>query len=107
MIQCSDCEFFSLAPDGKPKLLCNPYSNIKEPDCLVKWQLVKLDTMVEAYMSTVEIYRRLAPLQERMFRHMEQELDDADQADAWKYASPEEDNDEEEDEPPPDDGLRY
>lgn len=85
MIQCSECEFFHHGPGGEPLLACDPFRNIKEPECLVKWQLVKLDIMVRSYQMTVEAYRRLAPLQEKMIRHMEQELNEQEEADRWKY----------------------
>ena len=38
------------------------------------------------------MYRRFAPLQEKLFKHMEREIDDVDEADRWKQ------NDEEDDE---------
>ena len=97
MIQCTDCEHYGGNLGGKVQLLCDPFSNIKEPECLVKWQLMRLDEMVRAYSATLDMYRRLAPLQERMFRHMERELDDAEEADSWKYDEDYEDNDEEDD----------
>lgn len=31
------------------------------------------------------MYKRLAPLQEKMFRHMEREIDDVEESDKWKY----------------------
>ena len=40
--------------------------------------------MVQSYQATVAMYRRLAPLQEKMFRHMEREIDDIDESDKWK-----------------------
>ena len=40
--------------------------------------------MVEAYQATLQYYRKLAPLQERMFKHVERELDDIDESDKWK-----------------------
>jgi hypothetical protein len=85
MIQCSECEHFVQGPGGQSGFTCNPFSTIKEPECLTKWQLIKLDTMVRAYQATLDMYRRLAPLQEKMFRHMQREIDDADEADSWKY----------------------
>lgn len=103
MMQCKDCEFYSEGPDGRPRLLCDPFSNIKEPQCLTKLQLVKLDSMVRAYEATLEMYERLAPLQERMFRHMERELDEAEDADSWKYTDEE---DEDDDESSPDGSLK-
>jgi hypothetical protein len=84
MIQCKDCEFFRRAPDGSPKLLCDPFVNIKEPECVWKWQLVQLSTMARSHQATLDMYKRLAPLQEKMFRHMEREIEDADEADRWK-----------------------
>lgn len=90
MLQCSECEYFSEGPDGRPIFLCNPFRNIKEPECLDKWQVIKLDSMVRAYEATVQMYQRLAPMQERMFRHMERELDEAEEQDSWKYLDDEE-----------------
>ena len=78
-------------PDGQVGFKCDPLSSIKEPECLVKWQLLrtnemsrKVDRLVAAYEATLEIYKRLQPLQERMFRHMEQEIEDVEDADSWK-----------------------
>ena len=84
MIQCNQCEHFQRGPGGQIRLTCDPFSTIKEPECLNKWQLIKIDLMVQAYHATLDMYRRLAPLQEKMFRHMEREIDDADEADRWK-----------------------
>lgn len=98
MIQCSQCEHYIQGPGGQIGFTCNPFTTIKEPECLVKWQLIKLDTMVRAYQATLDMYRRIAPMQEKMIRHMEREIDDIDEADAWKY-----DPDDENSEPPPDD----
>ena len=84
MIQCKDCEFCEMAPDGQVQLKCNPFASIKEPECLTKWQLLRLDLMTRAYMMTVAEYRKLAPLQEKMYRRMSRELEDMDEADSWK-----------------------
>jgi len=98
MIHCSQCEFFVRGPGGQVGFKCDPFSTIKEPECLVKWQLIKIDMMVRAYQATLEMYKRLAPLQKKMFRHMEQEIDDINEADRWKYG-PEDEDDEEDEEP--------
>ncbi len=87
MIQCSECEFFVRGPGGQVGFKCDPFGTIKEPECLVKWQLIKLDLMVQSYQATVAMYRRLAPLQEKMFRHMEREIDDLDEGESWKQGS--------------------
>ena len=93
MMQCSDCEHFSRGPHGELRFTCDPFSNVKEPECLVKWQLIKIDMMVRAYQVTAEMYKRMAPLQEKIFRHMEQEIDDIDEGESWKRPDDEEDAD--------------
>ena len=85
MLQCQTCEFFQLGPDGAPLLTCNPFENIKEPECLVKWQLIQLNVVAKSHQATLDMYKRLAPLQEKMFRHMEREINENEEADRWKY----------------------
>jgi len=85
MIQCADCEHYVRGPQGQQGFTCDPFSNIKEAECLTKWQLIKLDMMVRAYQATVQMYQKLAPMQEKMFRHMEREIDDVEETDQWKY----------------------
>lgn len=46
MIQCKDCEFFKIDKDGRRVFMCDPDTNIKEPACIAKWQLVRLDELV-------------------------------------------------------------
>lgn len=90
MIHCKDCEFFRRSPTGEIALACDPFSTIKEPECLLKWQLVKINQMVGSYQATLEYYRKLAPLQEKMFKVMERELGDINEADKWKIADEDE-----------------
>ncbi len=92
MIMCSQCEFFRSGDGGQASFRCDPLVHIKEPECLAKWQILrtselsaKIDRMVVAYEATLDIYKRLQPMQEKMLRHMEREIDDADDTDAWKY----------------------
>lgn len=87
MIQCEDCEFFHRSSDGTPMLMCDPFSNIKEPECLAKWQIADLQAIAKSHRATLDMYRRLAPLQEKMIQHMEREIDDVDEADSWKRLS--------------------
>ena len=96
MIQCSECEHFVRGPGSQIGFKCDPFKNIKEPQCLLKWQLIKIDTMVRSYQATLEMYKRLAPLQEKMFRQMERDIDDIDDADRWKYGGDEPEDDEDE-----------
>ena len=91
MIQCKDCEFCKVGPDGQLAFACDPFSNVKEPECVQKWQLLKIDMMVRSYQATLDYYRKLAPLQERMFKHVERELDDIDESDKWKTPDQDED----------------
>ncbi len=93
MLHCQDCEFFRRGPGGAPLLTCDPFSNIKEPECLEKWQLVQLMTISRSHQATLDMYQRLAPLQEKMFKHLEREIDENDEADRWKFDGDDEDDD--------------
>ncbi len=85
MIQCETCEFCQRGVGGAPELSCDPFSTIKEPECLAKWHLVKLTHIAESHRATLRMHERFAPLQERMFQHIEREIDEAEEADGWKY----------------------
>ena len=102
MIQCRQCEHFFCDEMGITSCSCDPFLNAKEPECLTKLQLmklqdmnIKLDRMTRAYESTLAIYRKLAPMQEKMFRHVEREIDEVEEADSWKRGY--DDNDDEDD----------
>ena len=92
MLRCQDCEFFRQGLDGSPELTCDPFATIKEPECLAKWQLVQLTVIAKSHQATLDMYQRLAPLQEKMFKHMEREIEDADEADRWKCDEEDEDD---------------
>ena len=98
MQQCEDCEFFSRHPDGRITLRCNPFTNIKEPACLEKWQLMRLDALLQSYQAMLRWYQKLTPMQEKMFEFMKREMDDVDDADSWKYTDEGEDKDKDKDE---------
>lgn len=91
MIQCSQCEFFRRDANGRISFACDPFSTIKEPECLTKWQLIKTDQMVQAYQGTLAYYRRLAPMQEKMFKVIEREMDDINESEKWKLDEDEDD----------------
>ncbi len=99
MIQCENCEFFHRDAEGHISFGCDPFRTIKEPECLQKWQLIKINQMAEAYQATLGYYRKLAPMQDKLFKAMERELDDMDDAESWKR--PDEEQEEEEGQPPP------
>ena len=95
MIQCSDCEFFKRGESGEVGFGCDPFSNIKEPECLAKWQLVELRIVGRSHRATLDMYQRLAPLQEKLFKHLEREIDDVEEADRWKLQDDDCDDDDE------------
>ena len=89
-----------------PRLTCNPFHNIKEAECLQKWQLLKLEVMARSHQATLDLYRRFAPLQEKLLRHMEREIDDVEEADGWKYSGDGEEDDDRADDQDDDRGHR-
>jgi len=110
MLQCKDCEFCELGPQGQVQLKCNPFTNVKEPECLLKWQLLRLDLMTRAYMATIAEYKKIAPLQKELYRRMRREFEEMDEADKWKFDQDDEPEDKENPEgedklPPLDDRL--
>ena len=84
MIQCKDCELLESGADGKRTFKCDPFSNIKEPECIAKWQLIRLDMLVASYQSMLGFYGKLAPLQNKIMKYMQRELEDLDESEHWK-----------------------
>ena len=84
MLQCQDCEFFTQNPDGSPHLRCDPFSTIKEPECLQKWQLIRLDMLVVSHQGMQSWYNKMAPMQDKLFEYMQREMNDIDDSDSWK-----------------------
>ena len=68
MIQCKDCELCEIGPDGQKTFKCDPFSNIKEPECIAKWQLIRLDMLVASYQGMLKWYGKLAPIQDKFFK---------------------------------------
>lgn len=93
MIQCEQCEFFHRDADGEISFACDPFSTIKEPECLAKWQLIKINQMVAAYQQQLDFYRKLAPMQEKMFKVVEREIEELDEGEKWKSSDEEEEDD--------------
>ena len=84
MIQCKDCELCRIDPDGKRTFTCDPFTNIKEPECIAKWQLIRLDMLAASYQGMLKWYEKLAPIQKRLFKYMEREIDDLDESERWR-----------------------
>jgi len=91
MIQCKDCELCEIGPEGQKAFKCDPFSNIKEPECLAKWQLIRLDMLVASYQGMLQWQRRLAPLQDKIFKYMKREIEDIDESEKWKQTDDDED----------------
>jgi len=103
MLQCEQCEFFCREEGtGRIQMRCNPFATIKEPECLAKHQLLRLEALLGAYHATLRWYQKLGPMQEKMFEMMKREMEDLDEAEQWKYESRERkgDEDEEQDDEP-------
>ena len=97
MIQCKDCEFCHIASDGKRTFKCDPFINIKEPECIAKWQLIRLDMLVAGYRGMSKWYEKLSPLQDNIFKYMQREIEDIDEAERWKVNEDQEDEQSEQD----------
>ncbi len=92
MIQCKDCEYYRLEPNGGRAFACDPFTNIKEPECLLKWQLIRLDMLVSAYRAMQQMQQKMAPLQDKIFKYMEREINDIDETEKWKYTNEDDEN---------------
>ncbi len=97
MIQCKDCEFCEIGPDGRRTFKCDPFSNIKEPECLAKWQLIRLDMLVASYQEMLKWQGKLGHLQDKLFKYMRREIEDMEESDQWKLDEEEEEQQEGED----------
>ena len=91
MIQCKDCEFCQIGPNGQRTFKCDPFVNIKEAECLAKWQLIRLDMLVASYQGMIDSQRKLAPLQDKIFKYMQREIDDMDESENWRLDDEDED----------------
>ncbi len=90
MIQCKDCEYYSQDEHGRRTFRCDPFQNIKEPECLLKWQLLRLDLLVTHYQTMIAWQNKMAPIQDKILKYVKRELDDIDEADKWKFEDTEE-----------------
>ena len=92
MIQCKDCEFFKIDHDGRRTFACDPFTNIKEPHCLAKWQLLRLDMLLATYHSMTAWQQKISPMQDKIFKYIKRELEDIDDAEKWKFNGEDDDN---------------
>jgi hypothetical protein len=73
-----------MAADGRRTFKCDPFSNIKEPECIAKWQLIRLDMLVAMYQGMLKWQEKMEPLQEKLFKYMRREIDDIDESEKWR-----------------------
>ena len=85
MIQCKDCEFCEMGSGNQRMFKCDPFINVKEPECIAKWQLIRLDMLLASYRGMQQWQQKLAPLQDKIFKYMQREIEDVDETDKWKY----------------------
>ena len=95
MIQCKDCELYQSDAGGKGAFKCNPFTNIKEPECIAKWQLIRLEMLLSSYQGMLQWYGKMAPLQDKIIQFMQREINELDESDSWKLDDdePEEEED--------------
>jgi hypothetical protein len=84
MVQCKDCEYYMQDEHGRRTFKCDPFVNIKEPECLQKWQILRLDFLVSQYQSMLSSQQKMAPMQDKLFKYIKREMDDIDESDSWK-----------------------
>jgi len=85
MIQCKDCELCDFNEGKGVVFHCNPFVNIKEPECIAKWQMMKLDLLIANQNMMMRSQQKLGPIQDKLIKFMEREMDDIDETDSWKY----------------------
>ncbi len=102
MIQCDKCELCEIGPDGRKIFKCDPFCNVKEAECIAKWQLIRLDMLLGSYQSMLKWYSKLGPLQDKIFKYVQREITDMEETEGWKL-DPEQEEEENEhpDEPWP------
>ena len=86
-----------MGPDNRRSFKCDPFTNIKEPECIAKWQLIRLDMLLATYQGMVKWYGKLAPLQDKIIQYMQREINELDEADQWKLDVDEDEDQDEED----------
>ena len=92
MMQCTECEYYEQGQDGRRAFKCDPFVNIKEPECLSKWQILRLDMLLSRYQGVLNQQQQMAPMQNKIMRYIERELEDLDESDKWKLDDDEEPN---------------
>lgn len=98
MIQCFECEFYEAGSGGSRIFKCDPFVNIKEPECLLKWQLMRLDMLAASHKGMLGWQKKLGPLQDKLFNYMQREINEIDESEQWRYPVDEQEEKNEDDE---------
>ena len=85
MIQCSQCEYCIIAENGRKILKCDPFSNVKEPECLQKLQILRLDMLLASYRGMLRFQEKMGPVQDKLINYVEREIDSIEESEKWKY----------------------
>jgi hypothetical protein len=88
MIQCDKCELCEIGPDGRKMFKCDPFSSVKEAECIAKWQLIRLDMLLGSYQSMLKWYSKLGPLQDKIFKYVQREIGEMEESEGWKLDEP-------------------
>ncbi|MCJ7691964.1 MAG: hypothetical protein MUO22_00925 [Sedimentisphaerales bacterium] len=99
MIECKDCEFCEIGSDGRRTFKCDPFVNVKEPECIAKWQLIRLDMLAATYQAMLKFQEKMAPLQGKVLKYMQREIEGMDESDRWKLEDEDKEQDRDEKEP--------
>ena len=91
MIQCKDCELYEMGPDNRRTFKCDPFVNIKEAECIAKWQLLRLDMLLASYQRMAKLQSKMGPMQDKLFKYMEREIDSMDESESWRLGDEEDD----------------
>ncbi len=51
---------------------------------MAKWQLIRLDMLTASYQQMLQWQQKLAPLQDKILKYMQREIEDIDESDRWK-----------------------
>ena len=92
MIQCKACEFYEEGEDGRRSFKCDPFKDVKEPECLTKWQLLRLDMLLDGFRGMTSFQSRMAPMQDKIFKYVKRELEDLDESENWKVDDDDDDD---------------
>ena len=93
MIQCSECEYCIIAEDGRKVFKCDPFTNIKEPECLQKLQILRLDMLTATYRRMLGFQEKMAPMQDKLINYVQREIESMDESENWKYNNNDDDQD--------------